>query len=224
LRVFGSIGAWLPLLPLLLYLAAGFITPWLGHWYFQAFAFGSPIAATIAAITMCERWPIVHPSLSFFYFFPAILLLLHFATTWIQTGEPFAVVDWLPWLLCSFALAGLTIVALVLAFRDHIDREWAVLGTAAIVVIYSAWTLSTCNANLPQAPAAREQATIISINPGMVRSRAWSLTIAPAGPYKIASEHIVSSETFKAADDGVPICLFTYPGAIGWRWTALSRC
>lgn len=207
----------------LLYAAAGILSSWFGYWYFQAFVFGSPLVATVAAISMQERWPVVHPLLSMFYFFPAILVVLKFSTSWIQTGAPLAILDWGQWLGWS-ALAALIISSLlVLAFRAHIDREWAVVGTTVFVLIYSVWTLGVFNQNLAQ-PSIRERATVVSVNPGLVRVRAWSVTIAPIGPFTANSEHLASPETFRAADDGFPVCLFTYSGAFGWRWTVLARC
>lgn len=208
---------------LLLYVAAALITPFLGFWYSQAFVFGSPLIATIAAVRMRESWPVVHPSLSFFYFFPAILILLWFATTWIQTGTPLTVLDWKPWLTSAALLTlGIT-AALVIALRKYIDREWAAVGTAFIVLIYSMWTLGVLNKTLPQRETL-ERASIVSLNPGLVRVRAWSITIEPAGPFDQNSEHVIAPGTFRAADVGLPICLFTYSGALGWRWTSVARC
>lgn len=208
---------------LLLYLAAAFIAPYLGFWYAQAFAFGSPLLASFVAFRMKEYWPVVHPSLLFFFFFPTLLIVLWLTTGWVQTGLPLSVLDWRPWLGWSSVTALLIMAAMTLAWRKYINREWAVVGTAIVVLVYSVWTLNVLNKTLPQSEAY-ERASVVSANPGLVRVRAWSVTIRPAGPYEDDSKHIVAPETFRAADRNLPVCLFTYAGGLGWRWTVLARC
>lgn len=214
---------WFKLGLLLAWIAAGLLTPFFGFWPFQIWALGSPLGATLAAFVLRERWPVVHPILGIFYTIPTLLVLLRILRSWIQTGRPLDLIDWMPWLGWSLALGVAIAAALVLGLRRHIDREWAAVGSLCVAIVLSAWTLSLLNINLPQR-ATYTAAAVISANPGMVRSSAWSVTIAPAGPFRSPTEHIPGSRVWRAANEGQPICLCVYSGALGWSWASLTQC
>lgn len=214
---------WVKLGLLFVWIAAGFVTPFFGFWPFQVWALGSPLGATLAAFLIRERWPVVHPILSVFYTFPSIILLLRILVSWIQTGRPLSAIDWAPWLAFSVVLGVAITAVLILSHRRHIKREWAAAGTLCVAIIFSAWTLSLLNQTLPQS-AASTPVVVVSANPGMVRSSAWSVTIEPVRPFSSRTEHIPGSNIWRAANEGRPLCLCVFSGGLRWRWTSLAHC
>lgn len=218
-----SIAIWLRLALLYAWIAFGLLSPFFGYAYFQAFVICSVIGATIAAIVMREPWSAVHPVLSVFYWIPALLVTLQILRSWIETGMPLAMLDWGHWLAWSAGLAIFVTAVLFFAFRHRIERKWTAAATAGLSLILFSWLSNVLNVNLPQS-ARMERAQVVSANTGMVRTRAWSVTIEPVGPFSQRSNHIPGPATWRAAANGEAVCLCVYTGGLGWRWTMLVSC
>lgn len=205
------------------YVVAGLAATWAGSWYFQAFAWGSVAVTTLAAVRMREYWPVVYPSLSLFYAFPALLIGYSLITPLAYfTADP--IVDWLPWLGVTSAVSVTFTAFLVLKWRKHIDREWAVVTTFFVVLAYVAWGLVSLNSSLPQPSPHCEQVAVVHASPGGYRQGGPRLTITPVGPYRSESTHPVSWSALIAAERGEPVCIYVYRGALGWRWVQVGKC
>ncbi|KAF0171252.1 MAG: hypothetical protein FD124_3452 [Alphaproteobacteria bacterium] len=215
---------WLLMTPFFLYLAWGVASTWLGGWCWLTFAYGSPLFALLVAIWRGERWPLAHPVYSFFFLFPAILILLG-GLVWPMLGlmsQP--VVDWMPWI--GAGLGGAAILTGITGFTfKHGSRPRGALATTfAVASVFGVSLLEAANSRLPQNELVVEQAFVKSARMGGYRQLGPSLTVERVGPYRSDVTLGVSYDTYNSDKDGKATCLHVYSGGLGWRWAALCRC
>lgn len=207
----------------IIFFAAGFVAPFLGYWWFQAYVFISPAIAIFSAFRAREYWPVVDPTFGFFIIVPALFIVLQkFRNFALFAAYP--IIDWIPWLIATCVIALIAVGLLTVRYRQHIDREWAVVGTLVVAAIYAGWSLETLNATLPQGAPYCQTVQVLSDSPGGYRQGGPRVTIAPVGPYAHRTTIQVSWPELIAEGRGQPLCLYTYDGGLGWRWASLSRC
>ena len=197
---------------LLAYVAAGLVTTWLGYWWFVAFVVISPTLATLRAVENNEYWPVVNPAYQFFYLYPAILILLQFIS-----ARPD---EWGQWLSWSAVAALVFTGALTLGLRQHIDREWAVVGTLVFVWVFVLFGSKEVNAALPLQTSRLDSAIIERVS-----------TAPRSGPLVTIVTESGERRTFRVGWDRLrrwqyrgEVCLCESSGALGWRWSRLSDC
>jgi hypothetical protein len=205
-------------------LAAGVAGIWLGSWWWLAFVFGSPTVAIAVAALRGERWPVSVDRYAVFFMVPAVFALLH-GMLWPWLGlRAHYIVEWSSWASVALAFSLALTVGLYLRFREHARAKRALLWTFLTTLVFSLAALDHLDRDLPQPGPTVTQTVVQSSYAGGYRKGGPTLTIEPSGPYSSATTHDVSSSTFSTYEESKPICLYTHPGALRWRWTHLSPC